>query len=256
MLKLHLFGATLEGVDDRARPGFEGYSIGRGGLTGWWGRPAGVGGGSRRPGAHGEFDTPLYLPGRVVTVAGQVRQRDSRSRALAADRLAGLGADGERGRVVVEEDGFSTWAWCRVLSADVERFTSGHHPEYDLMLRCADPRRYGERRSEPTTSNVGKVMVNRGNFPASPRFRIAGPQPGGYQIWGADELPYTVGAVPANSTDVVDFATGLVTRDGVVLTGAVVTPRTWTVPAGGTKEWGVTLTGSGSAAGEITDTYV
>jgi hypothetical protein len=229
-----------------------------GGLTGWWGRPAGAGGQTPRPNAHGEFDEPVRLGGRVVTVQGWV-EGPPLERAAWCDRLSALGADGGRVRISVSENGVSTWAWCRVVGVQVGRATERDAPAFMLTLRCANPRRFGEtRRSPRTASLVSQVMENRGNFEAAPRFIVEGPQPTGYRIWGEGNAdPYIVTtALAAGVSDVVDFATGTVTRGGALLVGGVTAPVVWTVPAASSRRWEAALSGAGLVTGEITDTSV
>lgn len=251
ILKAHVDGLAF------LSQGTEGPIIQPDGLTGWWGRPASSGSQSARPGAHGEFDLPAFVGGRIVTIQGWVEGNPLEWDAW-CDRLSGLGASGDRVRVVVEENGDSTWAWCRVMAVQVTRSTAKHPPAFMVTLRAANPRRYGAVRGSAPTSTTRHTMLNRGNFPAAPRFFVTGPQPGGYSIIADGKPNYQVNTVtPAGKTDVIDFSTGRVTRDGVSLLGAVLAPRPWTVPGGGEQKWYAAPTGAaGSVYGELTDTYV
>lgn len=252
MLRVTIGGVPF--VADRAAPfsTAEPYTIGRDGLTGWWGRPDGEGGGTPRPGRHGEFDEDLYLAGRIITLRGLVKAHpDSRQAAL--DRLSALGADGERLQIVVDEDGVEAWAWCRVRSCPIGRATAGHHPEFTLTARAADPRKYGAVHESVSTGGPA-VASHDGNFAAHQRITVTGSMPG-YSLTSGGRAFIVPGPLGAGQSDVVDMRTGIVKRNGVVVVG--VTPRTWDVPAGVEVTWALAPAGgTGTATSSTPDTYV
>lgn len=250
MLRVHVAGMVFDSE------GSEGFVLQPDGLTGWWGRPGSAVQSTPRPGAHGEVDSEVRLGARIVTLQGNALGQASHIRSM-ADRLSGLGAEGDRQRLVVEEDGDSTWSWCRVIGVPVMRSGKNAPPSFMVTLRCANPRRFGKTREYPVAANTPSVMENRGNFPASPRFIVRGPQPSGYSIVSPGEATFSVPwALPAGSTDVVDFATATVYRNGAELLNASNDPQTWRVPPAGAKQWQSAPTGSGSVVGEVTDTHV
>lgn len=260
VVKVHVDGLTIWSALLR---GTEGPYLEPGGVDGWWGRPVASASSSARPGAHGEFDVPSYMGGRIVTIKGVV-ESDPLEWDRWCDRLSGVGADGGRVRVVVEEQGRSTWAWCRVLGVLVTRSSALHPPTFTLMLKTANPRRFGEVRDSAPTTTARHTMLNRGNFPAAPRFVVTGPQPGGYSIVADGRPNWQVNsALPSGQVDVVDFATGRVMRGPSAaaattpVVGAVPSPRPWLVPGGGEQTWYAAPSGAaGSIRGFITDTFV
>lgn len=258
-LRVHVGGAVFHSAPPLGMAAtFEGCTIGPAGLVGWFDRPAGRGGGTALAGRHGESDERLWLGGRSVTISGHVvADRDEVD--AACDRLSALGADGGQLQIVVEKDGKSTWAMCRVVSVQIDRETLGSRPAFMVVVRCANPRRFGESmQSPPTGSLVPRLLENRGNFRAAPRFQVRGPQPSGYRIWG-EGLPdpfHVTAALPAGSLDVVSFEAGTVVRNGSLLLGGVLTPVIWTVPGPGSRLFEAALSGSGLIVGEVTDTYV
>lgn len=225
------------------------------GLTGWRGRPGSSGRSEQRLDAHGESDSTVYMGGRVITIRGWVGGDPARWDEW-MDRLSGLGADGERMRLVVGKGDRSTWAWVRVIEPQVEQASSRENPEFLITLRAANPRRFGETHEVPTSPNVPVEFVNQGNFRAAPVFVVNGPQPTGYSLVAPGQGNFQVLPLPAGSQDVIDFASGDVIRNGAVLAGAAVLSNIWTVPATGSQRWQTAPTGSGSIVGYLTDTYV
>lgn len=256
MLRVQIGG--LRFLADRGVPfsTLEPYTIAPGGLTGWWDRPEGVGGGGQREGEHGEHDEQLFLSGRIITLRGQVKSRPL-DRAQDVHILRGLGADGGRLRIEVRDDDMRLWAWCRIRKVNIPRATAGHHPEYTVIARAADPRLFGALTTQKVAANVTATLVNDGNFPADPRFIVEGPQPAGYSIFSPDESSFQVDSpLAAGKVDVVNFADRTVTRDGVRLKGGVSFPRVWQVPGGGAKDWSFGGTGPGPCTAELSATSV
>lgn len=253
-LTVHYGGLTFSGGDGR-----DGFYIEPGGFSGW---EDGVGSDvdtAPRP-SGGRMDVAPRLSDRLVTIRGLCWAPHPQALRERGQRLAGLGADGVRRPVLVEQYGSSMWAWGR-RAPNAPKFDSAPalgFAEYQLSIWLPNPRRYGEtRRTLPAAANVQRTFENRGNLAATGKFTVQGPQPSGYSIVAPGQPTFQVPSqLVAGSTDVVDMATGVVMRNGQPLIGVVVAPRVWSVPAAGVQTWSGALTGSGTITGEITDTYV
>lgn len=236
--------------------GFKGYMITPGGLQGVRG---GVGVSSesvQRPGAHGEFDLPVFKQGRVVTVGGHAVEVNDDALEQLGIVLGGLGAGGESMPLVYHGAGLVLHGRGRVIAQEFEQPVVGiPRATYSLSLSMRDPRWYGTvHESVSTGGNV--ATSNRGNFPAHQRFRVEGNMPGGYWLSGRGRIFEVPGPLAPGRVDLVDFRTGVVKRNGVAVAG--VTPRAWDVPGGGTVQWALTPFGSGSgtATSYLPATYI
>lgn len=239
---------------------FTGYMITPGGLQGVRG---GVGVSSeslQRPGAHGEFDLPVFKQARVVTVGGSAIESNEDALEQLGIVLGGLGAGGESMPLVYHGAGLVIHGRGRMVSQEFEpdfrRIGGGRSATtYSLSLSMRDPRWYGAvHESVSTGGNV--ATTNRGNFSAHQRFRVEGNMPGGYWLSGRGRIFEVPGPLPPGRVDLVDFRTGVVKRNGVPVAGVV--PRTWDVPGGGTVQWALTPFGSGSgtATSYLAATYI
>lgn len=219
------------------RPGepYSRYEIKPGGLRGWWGSAPISGSGTAREGADGEHDEDEFSGPRIITILGRVRAEE-RARAQMVSELAGLAG---RKKIVVRDENGERWAWVRVRHVDIERLSSGHHPDFTIALKAPDPIKYGSAHtSRSTGSDV--ATVNDGNARAWPLFRVRGPFPGGYRLRGPGGVSYSVmRAMASADVDEIDFKSGLIKRNGVPLTRAVVSPERWSVPGGGRVLWRV-----------------
>lgn len=245
--------------------GDEGFFLRPGGFSGW---EDGVGGDARTDlrSSGGAFDVAPRLSDRLLTLSGKCWARSPQQLRDFGLRLSGLGADGARFRVSVEQYGMLLWAWARRApnGTKFESEPSLGYAKYQVSFWLPNPRRFGESRGSSPTTTARHELVNRGNFPAAPRFVVQGPQPSGYSIIADGKPNWQVNsAVPSGQVDVVDFSTGRIMRgssQGTATTpvvGAVAAPRPWLVPGGGVQPWYASPTGAaGSIYGELTDTYI
>jgi len=233
-----------------------GFLIGPGGFKGWEGAPSTRRDVMERPSRHGDFRADGFKASRLVTLSGTALATSEAELAHMGDVLSGLGA--RRSRVTV-----TTLAGTRWADGDVEgeivfdRVGGRAQAPFKITFWFPDPRKYGETQSWAVAAGGSSSMHHRGNFEASPRFIVSGPQPSGYSFTAPGKPSFQVDApLASGSTDVVDFRTGRVTRNGAPLLGAVPFPRTWTVPGGVVQSWGFASTGSGGVTAELTDTFI
>lgn len=252
MLHVRVGGVDFHGLTSK------GFLIGPRGFDGWEGRPALRSGRAERPNGHGSFSLPAYVGARLVTLKGMALADSEAELEHLEDVLNGLGMQDTQ--ITVASEKGTRWAIGRA-EGDVkwERIGGAHHASFEVSFFCADPRKFGEsRRYESSGSNVD--AWHRGNFPATPRFRVAGFS-AGYSLFRPGGGTFRVGARTPGTVDEIDFNTGQVRRDGVLVTGGVGVGDLWTVPGGATTAWRVEGVGTGSgstgtAAMYLPDTFI
>lgn len=239
-----------------------GLFVQKDGFQGWGGLPAGRREALARAVQHGEYDVPVYLPSRVVTIDGWAIAPDPRGLQLELETAAGIGATGAAQDFQVKQWGIPREArGRRVLAvADDEGRWKGRfiYAPFQLQLVFADPRKYGESRTLPgdelnpaaplaTATSIN--VSHRGNFPAHPVTLIP-TAPAGYTITSPGGT-FVVSGATAGGTHAVDHRNGRVYRNGVEMPG-VGRGDLWAVPAN--ESWLHTLSAPGRI--NITDTSV
>lgn len=205
------------------------------------------------PQGHGAYDLPGFLEPRVFGVAGKCYADSDQKLEWWRGALTGLFADGDSGRVVVENRGLTTWANARLATrTEFAKIPGGAlMARYRIQFWAANPRKFGEAR----TFDGGVPAYHYGNFTAAPVLMVSGASPSGYTINGPAGKQYVVTqALVSGHPHTIDMATGLLEVDGVVVFGGVSRADTWAIPAGAQ----VTMTVSGSAvlSALVTDTYI
>lgn len=238
---------------------FRGFMFGPGGLQGVRGGVAVVSSSVQRPGEHGEFDLPVFKGARVVTVSGQALAPSERELDDLALQLSGLGAAGESvplrhhaagGRVLTGSG--------RVIAQEFDQTVGGiATATYMLSLSMRDPRWYGAIRPYVTSSDALVTMQQAGNVAAVPRFEVAGTFPNGYALHAAGRVVQVAGSASA-ITDVVDFRTGMVTRNGTLAPTLLQQAQFWSVPGHGVPlSWRLDrVGGTGTATASVPDTFM
>jgi len=215
-----------------------GLFVGRDGLQGWQGLPSRRREAMARAVSDGEFDVPVRLPARVITIdPGVILARSEFELQQWCDQVNGWGATGLRFWLVVDHLGQQLTSLVRVISAegvDLQRRAGGMlRGSMAAQLVAADPRKYAvDAKPFVVGAGGGAVLVpSRGNFPATPTIETP-PAPAAWSV-----------SSPAG--------TGGVTRNGVWMPG-VGRGRIWAVPNG--TQWEHTLSAPGRVL--LADTYV
>ncbi|MHC9046814.1 hypothetical protein ACYX8G_19690 [Microbacterium saperdae] len=176
--------ATLEGITFEGGDGDSPYTIIPDGLKGWF-----EGVDTRRENidrlaSHGQFLTPGYLSGRLVTIDGEIYTADYREQEIATDRLRGLLAGGGTGQLTVTTGLRSTYATVQRNGAPTIRLDRwGLLATYQVQFWAVDPRRYSvDMESTGPASSI--TVTNEGNIEALPVLHITGAAAGGYTISG------------------------------------------------------------------------
>lgn len=250
MLEILVDGVMLRG---RGGYGSYGFVVTDGGFSGWEGSPSGRRAGVVRPGAHGEYDLPVFKGSRLVTIKGQAIARSAFDLGQYRSQLIGLGADGDAVDVQVKQHGMTLRASARVLDCGFTDRGRDEQPtgKFSLELVCADPRKYGEQRPFVGSS----VQVHHyGNFPASPVVEVAGPRTAPYTVTGPGGRQFVVNqSLSAGQTHRIDFRSGRLYRNGSLQIGQTGRSDTWAVPAGQRVTMGIS---SGSMTVKLADTYM
>lgn len=232
------------------RPGDSGLVIKARGFQGWEGLPAVRREALARALQLGEYDTPGYLPARIVTISGFIYAPGEHELLGYIDRVTGLGAGDTRLRAEVTHLGRQLHAYGRRVTADATVLPGALRADFHIQLRFPDPRRYGDFQRIPNPGTAMSVKLDHdGNFPAIPVFEFPD-APSSYLI----ESPagtFTVTGATAGGTHRVDMSTGWVTRNGVHMSGVGRGPL-WAIPPG--EQWSHAFSTPG--IGWVPHTYV
>jgi len=204
------------------------------------------------PQAHGSFDVPGYLTSRTFPVSGFFVAKSEAELEHFGNRITGVLAGGNAGRVQVKWNGDTTWADMRLGART--KFVPDRAAligEFQITFWAADPRKYGDT----SVFAAGVAASHRGNFAATPVHTVSGVG-AGYTINGPSGKTFTVTkAVTSGHPHTIDMATGLLVVDGAVVVGQVTSADTWAVPPGGVVTH--TLSGAGlTLSTALKDTFI
>lgn len=232
-------GVTLRGV---LGPEEFGFLIKDKGLQGWEGLPEGRREAVQHALAHGEFDVPVKLPARVITVDGYVIARTAFDLNRMCHQIRGWGAAGDRFTLSVELQGETLASMVRSVKRDAvdtgDRSGGFYSAEFQVQMIAADPRKYAA--VESFTATPSAWVASRGNFPTHPVIEIPD-APSAYTVTSPGGT-FAVTGAPSGGTHRIDMSTGRVTRDGVWIPDAGRGPL-WAVPDG--TQWEHTLSAPG-----------
>lgn len=239
---------VFHGGDLPSSPGFTVSS-----LTGWTGGPGVKRDNSPRQGAAGSHNVKGYSVDRVPVFRGLYHGASLDDVQYMSDALSGLESLEQRVTVA--------WPDTKWVDAHVDRVRfepAGYKPEaeYQIELWVPDSYKYGETRQFPSSTDATVTAYHRGNAPAVPRFTVVGTFPNGYALHSQNRVVQVAGSASPIS-DVVDFRSGMVTRDGVYLPALLQQAQFWDVPGGANLSWRFDrVGGTGTATPYVTDTYL
>ncbi|MBD8477563.1 hypothetical protein [Microbacterium sp. CFBP 8794] len=236
VVEIHGEGRVVRGVPSSAHR--TGLFIGPNGLKGMQGLPARRREALSRPLSAGEYDVPVRLPSRIITIEpGVIIGSSEDDLQRQCDSVNGWGASGERFPLTHNVGGKTRISFVRVIAAEGvnEQRRVGEHfyGRFMVQFHAADPRQYGATEAYPVLAPGGTVKVeSRGNYPAHPTVEI----PDAPSAWSVTSPAgtFTVSGVPAGGLHRFETRTGRVYRDGVWLQDAGTGPL-WAVPNG--TEW-------------------
>lgn len=197
------------------------------GFQGWRGLPEGRRESLARAVQHGEFDVPVFLPARVVTIDAWIIADSEEQLEHLCDRVAGA-ASTDLTRFTVTARGSTKTAEGRRTSCEVMDPDGGaRETDFQMQIVFPDPRKYGAVNATPL--GTAHEVFHRGNFPAYSVVEIPS-APSSYSI-NTIAGTFTVSGATAGGTHRVDLRSGRVTRNGVELPG-VGHGDLWTTPPG------------------------
>lgn len=209
-----------------------GAYLAKDGVQGIRGLPAGRRQALARAVAHGEHDTPVYLPSRVMTFDGHLLAWTVEQLDEFIDSITGWGGTGQRFALTLETQR-ERYAWARRVLAEApspsgRKYGGRFHARFQVQFIAADPRLYGKANDSP----LGTVhrLEHDGNFPSHPIIEI----PNAPATWTATASTgevFTVTGATAGGTHRLSLIDGQVTRDGVLMR-SVGRGRLWSVPEG------------------------
>ena len=245
-LDVRIGGLTFSGGD-----GQEGFFIRE--WSGWWGGVDPKTDAVARPQADGDFDVPGFLEPRILTLTGRCHAKSAEYLEQYELRLSGLFGSGKSQRVMVDGPGGTQWADGRRAGSEFEIELWGAYAAYQLVVKFANPRKFGESHSFTGTA---PVAYHYGNFGATPILTVTGSM-SGYTIVGPTGNFTVTAAVVSGSPHLIDMATGALTVGGVRTFGAVSSAALWTVPGGAqVTHTLVPASGSGSLTVTVVDTFI
>lgn len=236
-------GAPNEVGDDT------GFFIERAGWTGWESGTDTRGDDVARTLAPGSFDRPGFQSARVVSIGGWAQANSPEELGHMRAIVTGLGADGGLVRVTVDEHGKTMWGDFRLTGKTSFVDQGGDNTaRFQIQFWSAREQLFGETRTFPS----GASVYHYGNYGATPKITVTGS--GAYTITSGSRQFIVSSALPAGQTDVIDFRTGWVRRNGALMFGGVSRAETWAIPPG--QQVPMSITGGMSMSVAVTDTWV
>ncbi|RLP74347.1 hypothetical protein D9V32_13445 [Mycetocola tolaasinivorans] len=222
------------------------------GFKGWWDGGAFRSERSTRPLGHGSFDAPGFMEARVVSISGAILARDPEDFEQLRTELMSVLNDGELGRIIVEYEGKTLWADCRLVSARASQNSQDESSgDFLIQIECPDPRKYGETRSFDGVTPA----FHRGNAPAWPQFTVRGSTPGGYTITGPGGRRFVVtAALTSSQVHTIDMSTGILRINGAIVYGGTGRADLWSIPGGARVSHQISA--GGSLVTTVVDTEV
>lgn len=209
-----------------------------------------------RPQAHGDHDVPVFRSPRIVVIEGPCIADSSERLDWQSNVFSGLLAEGQSGQVIFDMPGGPRWGNARLAVGTQPEFDVtlwGSRAEYQLQLKFANPRLFGESR----TFASGVAAMHYGNFTAAPVITVTGSAPSGYTINGPAGRQYKVTAALGATPHVIDMADGYLRINGDVVSNAVTIADTWGIPSGTSSTITVTpVSGTASASQLVLDTFL
>lgn len=243
-------GRTLSGVDRLGKWVATGFD-------GWWDSPEIRGESVDRPNSDGEYDLPIYNEARLVTATGHLHTTSHAQMHEAMNYFTGAMS----GRLQVAGHGSVQWADAKRNSGAKFTPVTDVFAQYQVRLKCVDPRKYGDANTYTVPSGSSYVTVfHRGNAVGYPVVKVSGDMPGGYVLQSSAGAEYRVTTpLTSGNPHTIDMATGLLTRGGLLVSGGVIRADLWRVP-GGTTATNLRLqpitTGTGTATVTLLDSFI
>lgn len=233
----------------------EGFTIKANGVTGWLDSPGYRIESVAREVEHGTYDVPAYAEAREITISGRCRYGSPFEGGKFVDQLRAIGA---RGLFRLQGEYMGQLLHCdaRKLDHKFRELHQGRRGEYQLTMRAADPRLYGDVEVFTGTSFT---MVHRGTDFAIPEVTVTGSMPNGYRLVGPGGREVVVTRpLVSSAPHVVSFRTRRLTINGVTVPRSISKAKVWSVPPGrdGASMQLVPVSGSGQLRVPLPATFI
>jgi hypothetical protein len=188
------------------------------GMENWWGSPDTRGDEVDRPDSDGELDLPIYNQARLLTLSGHLHTTSHEQMHEAAAFLSGPMA----GRFQVQGHGPTLWADAKRNSGVKFLPVTDTFAQWQLRLKMVDPRKYGDTWTWAATvgDSAGDIAHN-GNYPAIPRFTVAGNMPGGYTLTIKGQVFNVTAPLVPGHPHSIDYGDGRLRIDGAIAHGGL-----------------------------------
>lgn len=230
-------GGLLIRQSPQGLPRPEGFFVGRDGFDGWDDGATMRSDTVSRPQAHGDFDMPGFLAGRLVTMEGWALAPSRTKLEQLRDVFIGHGADGAKFRVSIERNDRSLRATARIAAGTRSSFKddgTGKRARWSASWWCPDPRKYQKNTSHdgsPFGPASSLLVFHRGNFPALPTLTITGASAGGYTITGpGGRLIIVTRPLAAGVPHRFEMRTGRLSVGGARVLGGVARADLFSIP--------------------------
>lgn len=244
-----LDGKVLEGTDMYGEWGVHTFE-------GWWDSPDVKTEQIERPGADGDFDSPVYYQARYPTLTGIFIANSEALMFEGMNRFSGLLR--QRGRLQVVGYGVPQWADVKRASGLVITPQTDRVCLWQARVKAPDSRKYGKSQDFVRTNGVVSVF-HRGNYDAKPTVVVRGSAPGGYRLNGPGGKQYKVTrALVTGIPHRIEFNDGRLRVDGNLVSTGVDSADVWPVPPGQNVDFDINVNSGGTAEATITitDTYI
>ena len=243
----------------RGGAGNDGFYVKGKGLKGVFSGVGVRGKSVERSQAHGDLEVPVLRSSRFVTIAGPCIADSAEKLDWYSTVLTGLLADGESARVIFELPGKTRWGIAKLNDTpEFEPVKWGERAEWQLSLKFANPRLYGDAQTFPNAQWSLSQIHHFGNFKASPVITVTGSAPSGYtlNLPGGKQFKVTR-ALVSGSPHVIDMADGYLRIGGVIVSNSVTRADLIAVPGGAAVAISVTpVSGTASLSVLVLDTFM
>lgn len=225
-------------------------------LEGWWDSPDAKDQSEEHENADGADDQPSYYKARYPTITGRLIAPSHAVLHEAANRFTGLVR--RKARMQVSGHGPTQWADVKRASGLTFVPVTATVAQWQLRLKCPDPRKFGELREFQATVGAPAKVFHRGNHDGLPVVEVVGSMPGGYQLVFVGGTVWVKQPLVSGTPHLIDYNTGRLTVGGVVVHGQFGTTNIQPLPPGTDTNASIApvTTGTGTATFKVLDTFI
>lgn len=222
-------------------------------MPGWNQRPPVKRNRESRTSGDGSFKTPVFYENRLITINGRLFTKNHEYLHQAEGILNALG---HRGGVKLLVEGHGPTQWAMVDPRDSPDLTviTGTFLQFQIPLEAIDPFKYGESYAVVGSANSPASLYQRGTVPAWPVVTVSSASTGtGYTLSLNGKTVVVTKSLFSAQTHTIDFRTGILRQDGVVIRGGISTANFSPVNPGLPQNMSTT---AGTITVRYSDTYI